>query len=309
MKKRIVLLTGSEFGWHCLDELLECDANLGGVLVPNQERLKAISDFKSPEDLLLGTHIPLYRLDSINSPSTLELLSALASDVMLVMGWQEILRKAALQIPKEGCIGSHPTELPKYRGGAPIPHTILRHLTQSALTFFYLDDKIDNGDIVLQEPLTVYPDETATTLYCKGLAACRTLIRRILPLLESGEPPRRKQDPSQTIEVWRRRGPEDGRIDWQQPLQEIYALIRAVTHPYPGAFTYLGDSKIIIWSAQLVEARGDAKPGTIIDLRAEGPVVAGIGGGLLLERVQSASYEMPAARYFSSRRYLNATFQ
>jgi len=103
--------------------------------------------------------------------------------------------------------------------------------------------------------------------------------------------PRVLQDPSRAS-AWPKRLPADGIIDWETRARYLYDWVRAQTRPYPGAFTFLGQDKVIVWGARPVELTGDAPAGTIVDVSADGPVVACGEGGLLLEEIQTDAGEL-----------------
>jgi len=132
----------------------------------------------------------------------------------------------------------------------------------------------------------IEPDETATTLYAKLSRAHVELIAEHVPRLIDGTAARLPQDPRRAS-AWPRRTPADGIIDWDTRAPYLYDWVRAQTRPYPGAFTYLGDEKLVVWSARAVEGSGPA--GTVVEERPEGAVVACGEGALLLEEVEPAA--------------------
>lgn len=180
------------------------------------------------------------------------------------MGWSQLLRNDILKIADLGVIRSHPTELPKYRGRAPIPWTIIKELPRSALTFFYIEEGIDNGDILDQVTFEINPDDDATTVYEKVTSIGCQMILRSLKQLADGTAQRRKQDDDKFIENWPKRTPEDGKIDWSKPAKEIHNLIRA-TSPYPGAFTIYKNNKLKIWASSYLDDEL-SEPGKILEI-------------------------------------------
>jgi methionyl-tRNA formyltransferase len=182
----------------------------------------------------------------------------------------------------------HPTLLPRHRGRAPIPWAILSGLARTGVTLFEIvDATADSGAIVGQVAVDIGPDETATTLFDRLGRAHVELVREYVPQLLAGTAPRVPQDPRRASS-WAKRVPADGIIDWETRAPYLYDWVRAQTRPYPGAFTYLGEEKVVVWSARPVELDAPAPAGTIVDQRAEGPVVACGEGGLVLEEVETA---------------------
>jgi methionyl-tRNA formyltransferase len=132
----------------------------------------------------------------------------------------------------------------------------------------------------------VAPDETATSLFERLADAHVELVRELVPQLVAGTAPRIPQEPNRASS-WPRRAPADGIIDWETRAPYLYDWVRAQTRPYPGAFTFLGDEKVVVWGARPVELAEPAPAGTIVELAPEGPVVACGEGGLVLEEIST----------------------
>jgi methionyl-tRNA formyltransferase len=131
-------------------------------------------------------------------------------------------------------------------------------------------------------------DETSTTLFDRLAGAHVDLVREYVPQLLARTAPRVPQDASRAS-VWPRRTPADGIIDWETRASFLYDWVRAQTRPYPGAFTFLGDQKVVVWRARPVELEESAPAGTIVAERPDGHVVACGEGGLLLEEIEIAT--------------------
>jgi methionyl-tRNA formyltransferase len=182
----------------------------------------------------------------------------------------------------------HPTLLPRHRGRASIPWALLSGLARTGVTLFEIvDETADSGAIVGQAVVEIQPDDTATTLFERVAAGHLDLIREYVPQLLARTAPRIPQDPLRAS-VWHRRRPADGIIDWETRAPYLYDWVRAQTRPYPGAFTFLGDAKVVVWRARPVELVEAAPAGTVVAASPEGPVVACGEGGLLLEEVEGA---------------------
>jgi methionyl-tRNA formyltransferase len=222
----------------------------------------------------------------VNSLDTIHQLRQHAPDMVFVVGWSQLVREAFLEVAPEGIFGMHPTLLPKHRGRAPIPWAIISGLTKTGVTLFEIaDPTADSGGIVGQVEVPIAPDETATTLYAKVSRAHLDLVRTYMPSLIDGTAGRVRQDESRASH-WTRRSPRDGIIDWNSRASFLDAWIRGQTRPYPGAFTFLDDVKIVIWRA-LPLGTGDGEPaGTVLQAGSDGVHVRCGDGVLLLEEVE-----------------------
>ncbi|MDZ4224568.1 MAG: NAD(P)-binding domain-containing protein, partial [bacterium] len=158
-------------------------------------------------------------------------------------------------------------------------------LKQSGVTIFYVAEQADEGDILKQISYPIDEEETATTLYKKVCAATYQLISETYPQLAANREERLKQDDSLAT-VWTKRKPSDGLLCWKEAAEDLCTMVRAVTHPYPGAFTFLGGKKMFVWKAKPISCLKTAVAGSVVAVQDDGVVVAAGDGALLLESVQ-----------------------
>jgi len=293
---RTVWVSFDTIGRDCLEAAAEAGAEIVGVATlpgpidPNRSGQCAFDEVASR----LGAE--LHETQDINSEETLAWLRSLEADLVFVVGWSQLVREPFIAEAREGVFGMHPTLLPRHRGRAPIPWAILTGLARTGVTLFEIvDATADSGAIVGQVVLDISPDETATTLFARIADAHVELIRAIVPQIVGRTAPRLQQDPSRAS-TWPKRSPGDGVIDWETRAPYLYDWVRAQTRPYPGAFTFLGDEKVIVWAARPVALDVAAPAGTIVDVGASGPVVACGEGALVLEEVQSDADLVVGAR-------------
>ena len=211
-----------------------------------------------------------------------------------------MLKKEIISIPRIGIIGSHPTELPKYRGRAPIPWTILKNLKKSALTFFWINDGVDNGDILDQVTFDVNEQDDASTIYQKVIKLGKEMILSDLKKINEDNYSRKKQNPEEFIENWPKRTPEDGKIDWTISGKEIQTLIRATSHPYPGAYTFLNNSKLIIWKADFIK-NGNFDSGKILEIKDNFVNIGCKDGYLILKDVSLDEKHLSINKIFNQK--------
>src|SRR5919106_1052208 len=211
----------------------------------------------------------------------------LEPELVFVVGWSQLVREPFIALASRGVFGMHPTLLPRHRGRAPIPWAILTGLARTGVTLFQIvDATADSGAIVGQVTIEIGANETATTLFARIAQAHVDLTRESVPQLLEGTAPRIAQDPSRASS-WPKRTPADGIIDWETRAPYLYDWVRAQTRPYPGAFTWFGEDKIVVWRARAVDLHVEAPAGTIVSERPEGMIVACGEGGLLLEEVET----------------------
>lgn len=197
--------------------------------------------------------IPFRKFRKIGEPEHTEAIAALEPDYIFVVGLSQIVGEPILKAAKKGVVGLHPTPLPKYRGRAAMVWQMLLGVRESAITLFLIDDKMDHGPILGQEPYLIGENDYAEDMERNCLTALRTLLRRVIPQLRDGTiQPIPQQEEAATYLL--RRGPEDGKIDWNLPMADIHRLIRAVSRPYPGAFShYDGTHLVTFWRAEMEE--------------------------------------------------------
>jgi methionyl-tRNA formyltransferase len=290
---RTVWVSFDTMGRDCLEAAADAGADVVGVVTlpgpidPNRSGQCSFDEIAAR----LGAR--LHETRDVNSDETLAAVAALDPELVFVVGWSQLVREPFIALAREGVFGMHPTLLPRHRGRAPIPWAILSGLARTGVTLFEIADATaDSGAIVGQAVVDIGPDETATTLFEKITDAHVRLVRECFPQLIAGIAPRIPQDPSRASS-WHKRTPADGIIDWETRAPYLYDWVRAQTRPYPGAFTWLGGEKVVVWSARPVELSETAAAGTVVEVGANGPVVACGEGGLLLQDFETAAELRP----------------
>ncbi len=288
---RLLFFGYHNVGYFCLQVLLQLCRELGDeivAVVTHADDPRENIWFASVRDLAHRHHLPVYQPEDPNEPAFVAAMSRLAPDFLFSCYYRHMLKAPLLALPRLGALNLHGSLLPRYRGRVPVNWVLVHGEAETGVTLHYMEEKADRGDIVAQERVPIAPEDTALTLFAKITAAAAKLLRRTYPELRAGTAPRIPQDHSRASYFGGRR-PEDGLIDWQRPAAEIYNLVRAVTHPYPGAFTTLAGRRLFIWWGRPLPefaAAGHA-PGEITRaLPGQGLVVATGQGGFLVERAQ-----------------------
>jgi len=277
---KIIFLGGVKFSYELLQYILLKNWQISAVITYDDTKKNNYSDFTSFDEITKKFNINHIKVDNINDQKNIELIKKISPDLILVMGWSQILKPTILDIPKLGVIGSHPTELPKYRGRAPVPWSILKGLKKSALTFFYIQEGIDDGDILDQKIFEI-DDDDATSLYDKITVLGEQMIIDNLNKIKNNTFLRKKQNTDEFIENWPKRTPDDGKIYWNKSSNEIQTLVRATTYPYPGAFTILDGKHIKIWKIIILDESFET-PGKIIKIDKNGVQISTINSSILI---------------------------
>lgn len=192
--------------------------------------------------------VPYYEVKHINDKSSVEILKNYNPDLLIVLGWSQLLNDEVLSIPTIGTIGAHASLLPKMRGSAPINWAIIKGEEKTGNTLMWLNIGVDTGKIIDQYEFQINLYDSCNTLYKYVAESNRVMLERSLPLIaKEGIIGIAQEDNGE--DLLPRRKPEDGLINFNQTSLELYNFIRALTRPYPGAFFKYRDQKVIIWKA------------------------------------------------------------
>ena len=247
---KIVFIGTVEFSKKALEKLISIKANVVGVCT--KEKSNFNSDFADLIPLCSINHIPYKYIDDINSEENINWISALKPDIIFCFGWSSLIKKKLLHLAPMGIIGYHPTKLPFNRGRHPLIWTLTLGLKQSASSFFFMQDGADDGDILSQRDFEIGYNDDAQTLYDKVINIALIQIEEFLPKLENNTFSTIKQD-HKIATTWRKRGSEDGKIDFRMNSKAIYNLVRALTKPYVGAHVVYNGKDVTIWKVQVVQ--------------------------------------------------------
>jgi methionyl-tRNA formyltransferase len=230
--------------------------------------------FESVQELAAQHGIPCLTSD-ISEPENIARVGAIAPDFILSFYYRNMIKTGVLEIPSGGALNLHGSYLPKYRGRVPVNWAVINGETETGATLHYMVEKPDAGDIVDQEKVQIAVTDTAFDVFVKVTDAAVAVIARAWPLLRDGNASRIAMNLADGS-YYGGRKPADGRIDWSRSAEQIYNLIRGVTHPYPGAFTLLEGRKTMIWKAR--PQNGTGTPGLVV---SQNPLLVGTGKGLL----------------------------
>jgi methionyl-tRNA formyltransferase len=268
---RIVYIGSVKFSEDVLQQLLEIRADIVGVCTKEKSVFNA--DHVDLRSLCELNEIPWTYSDNINSDRTTSWIRTLKPDVIFCFGWSEIIQAELLGIPPLGVIGFHPAALPNNRGRHPLIWSLVLGLKETASTFFFLDSGIDSGDIVSQVEIQIGHEDNANDLYNKVTAVAKKQILEFVPKLALGTVERQKQN-NALANVWRKRGINDGHIDWRMSAESIHNLVRGLSKPYVGAHFIFRGSEIKVWKTTIwKESPANIEPGKILLVSETGTVV------------------------------------
>ncbi|EKT56532.1 bifunctional UDP-4-amino-4-deoxy-L-arabinose formyltransferase/UDP-glucuronic acid oxidase ArnA [Providencia rettgeri] len=219
--------------------------------------------YSSVARLSADMELPVFAPENVNHPLWIERIREMKPDVIFSFYYRDMLSEELLAIAPKGAFNLHGSLLPKYRGRAPINWALLKGESETGVTLHKMVAKADAGDILAQEKVAITDTDTSLTLHAKVREAAEVLLNKTLPLIEAGSYKSVAQDESQAT-YFGRRTAEDGLINWNNSAKEVNCLIRAVTEPYPGAFTYLGARKMVIWRARVLDDNQGKAAGTVL---------------------------------------------
>lgn len=276
---RAVVCAYGEVGFACLDALIDLGTDVA-LVVTHEDAPGEKIWFRSVRDRALGAGVEVMAPQDVNAPATLAAIRRAAPEFLFSFYFRQMMSGELLSIPSRGALNMHGSLLPRYRGRAPVNWALVHGEKETGVTLHYMDEKPDHGDIVVQRPVRIARDDTAKTLTGKMATQAAIALKDVVPKLSEGTIRATPQDHSVSTYFGGRR-PADGRIDWSQPAEVIRNLIRAVTDPWPGAFTHFGGRKLFVWWADTRPAwGGDAAPGSLLVDREGSPLVATGQGAL-----------------------------
>ena len=281
---KIIVLGYHNVGCGCLEILAERKENILAVFTHRDDPDENVF-FDSMAKVATSFDIPCYMPDNINSPEYVSLIKELSPDIIFSFYYRNLVSREILDIPRLGAINLHGSLLPKYRGRCPVNWVLVNGEKETGVTLHYMIEKPDEGDIIAQKRITISFNDTAYSLLKKIEKAAVVLLANTWPLIKEGKNDRIPQDPLSSSYFGGRK-PDDGKIDWKSNNTKIYNLVRAVTHPWPGAFCFFRGQKLFIWECKPIDISGHNVPGNLISFDRDGIIVTTGNGALLLKKCQ-----------------------
>jgi len=301
---RIVFMGTPDFAAPSLEGLLKTEDQVVGIVTqPDRPKGRGQTITASPiKQIALREGLPLLQPLKMKDPTFLAALESWRPDFIAVTAFGRILPPVVLSLPVKGCVNVHASLLPKYRGAGPIQWAIINGEVETGITTMLMDEGMDTGPMLLQERVSIGPEDTAGTLSIRLAEVGGSLLVETIRQLKAGTVTPRPQDHSlATLAPLLKK--EDGGIPWNLSAKAIADRIRGMT-PWPGAYTYADETRWLIARAS-VEADatpGDSTspPGTVAEVRKDAILVTTGAGVLSLKELQPAnSRRMTVAEYLT----------
>jgi methionyl-tRNA formyltransferase len=247
---------------------------------------EGISGYENPRAICEREGMEFIPLQSygMHSDADKALLAATDIDVALVLGWQRLVPDWFLQQCRKGAIGVHGSAdgITGGRGRSPQNWALILGKTDFHLSIFFADPGVDSGPVIDSTSIPLSPWDDIRSSHLKiGRATVNMLVRNFA----NGNIANHICQPQKgDVRYLPQRKPEDGEIDWRRSAQEIYNFVRALTHPYPGAFSAMGEGQIFFWRVRpfVEQALPEAPAGTIIDIFEQGELLIATGKGAVM---------------------------
>ncbi len=274
--ENIILFISGERGLETISDLIKNKIKIDLVVLSNG--FKNLSFFENHSNL------NKLKVKDVNSQEFISTLSKLNPDIFIVAGFPQIFSKELLSLPNKFTINQHAGLLPKYRGGSPLNWQIIQGEKNIGISLIKMDEGIDSGEIILEDNFCLANHENIYDAHCKTNKLFAAMTIKALNLLRQNKLKFEPQNEGEAI-YWHQRSQIDGKIFWRDSkAEDILNLIRAITIPYPGAYTFKNNFKVIIFSAIIPETIIKGNPGRVLYIQGKGPYVICSDRAILLTK-------------------------
>lgn len=273
---KAVVFAYHDMGCVGVQALLDAGFDIAAIFT-HADNAQENAFFGSVARLAAERGIPVYAPDDVNHPLWVDRITELKPEIIFSFYYRNLLGEAILNSARIGAFNLHGSLLPAYRGRAPLNWVLVNGETQTGVTLHRMISRADAGAIIAQQAVEIADADDALSLHRKLTESARHLLEGALPTLKSGTFSETAQDESKASYVGRRT-PEDGRLEWEKPAQTLHNLVRAVSDPWPGAFSFVGTHKFIVWKSRVRSDVAPARAGTVISVA---PLIIACGEGAL----------------------------
>lgn len=281
---KIVFFGTPDFAAVCLQKLIDKNYDIVSVVtVPDKQKGRGQKESFSPvKEMALHSNIPIFQPENLKDGLFISQLKSIEFNIGVVVAFR-ILPKEVYSIPHLGMFNLHGSLLPKYRGAAPIQWALINGEKETGLTTFLLQEKVDVGNVILQEKVSIGEDDNFESLHNRMAIVGSELIIKTLEVISKGDVSVQVQDnakassaPKITKEICK--------IRWDSSAESIHNLIRGLS-PNPAAYTLIEERAFKIFKSSLIDNLSDSKPGTI-ELKNQKIYVNTADKKMILEEVQ-----------------------
>ncbi len=260
---RIIFMGTPGFAVPSLKILLENGVNITSVVtVPDKRMGRGLRISSSKvKDFALTNNLNILQPENLTDPEFINQISTQNPDLILIVAFR-ILPTEIINIPKLGTINLHASLLPKYRGAAPINRALINGDTETGITTFFIKQKVDTGNVILQKRIQILEDEDFGSVYSRLSEEGAQLLLETVNKISSGEYKLTEQDEtlaSPAPKILK----EDCKINWNKESVTIHNLIRGLS-PIPGAFCYYGNKMLKLFKSKLSNIKSNSVPGKLI---------------------------------------------
>ncbi|WP_039057793.1 bifunctional UDP-4-amino-4-deoxy-L-arabinose formyltransferase/UDP-glucuronic acid oxidase ArnA [Enterobacter sp. Bisph1] len=209
--------------------------------------------------------IPVYAPEDVNHPLWVDRIRELNADVIFSFYYRNLLCDSILETARVGAFNLHGSLLPAYRGRAPLNWVLVNGESETGVTLHRMVARADAGAIIAQQRVAIEENDEALSLHRKLAEAAKGMLGSALSAIKTGTFSETAQDESRAS-YYGRRTPEDGRLDWEKPAQTLQNLVRAVSDPWPGAYSFAGTHKFIVWKSRVRKDIAPARAGTVLSV-------------------------------------------
>jgi methionyl-tRNA formyltransferase len=297
---RIVVHGQQAFGKAVLEALLKRGENVIAVYAAPEKPGQKADPLK---EAALAANLPVYQPDSYKKPEVWDEFRALKPDLQVMAFVTLFVPEEFLNIPTHGSIQYHPSLLPLYRGASAINWPIIKGEKETGLSIFWPDNGLDTGDVLIQKKTPISGTDTLGSVYFDRLfpMGVEAMLESV-DLVKSGKAPRIKQDHLKATYEGKC-GPDNAKIDWGKPWEQIDRLIRGC-NPAPGAWTMFDGKKLQVFDAQPLPARDPkgigGKLGEVVAVDSDSFTVVCADGRFKVTRVKPADGPKAGAGEFAS---------
>ena len=290
INKKNIMCGNHEAGFNIVSYLLDNGVTFDYfVLLPNELGVKyQISGFVDFSILAKKYKIPIYYVKSfsLKDKEDIAFFKKHNFDILIQGGWQRLFPDEILETLNVGGIGVHGSSdfLPRGRGRSPLNWSLIEGKKRFIMHLFLMKAGVDNGDIFDYDQFDINEHDTIQTLYMKNAIITKRMLLRSIQKIADGSVVFRKQEGDSSY--YNKRNPDDGKVNWMvKDVDQICNLIRALSKPYPGAFSYIKRQKIYLWKAQVFDRSIkylNSEYGEIVEIFGDKQILINCLSGLLL---------------------------